>query len=175
MEMGRQVNFYITSSDEVGLLDFLRESDAIVAYPFLAERRHQRMSKAEMFQIFPRYLTSQYGLSLSRFSPKLNYRALPEQPSLPKARWALDSANSEVIEYDRCVVVQAEGAKPIINRGRFWVADAMDSGETKDREFVAWSASVLSKARAKLKKFRSLTYIGDEAMRLHASSKIDLR
>jgi len=68
--MGRQVNCYLTHADESELLESLRDSEVVIAYPLLAERRAQHISTAEMIKIVPRYGTRQYGLSLSRFSPE---------------------------------------------------------------------------------------------------------
>ena len=175
--MGRQINFFLCSSDQKDFDEFLKTFDNVYFLAYYNKTDKPTIIEDTIIQNHLKegsrvYIVRKQDINEIKFMyiEKFNY-------------WLIDDISSPVLHYDLCLTIDN-----YIHSGRLYFQPKFVENlqwVEKNYDFVKWSDCIISKTRRFLKKYRYkyestnyeyTVYCGDEALRLltNNTAKISL-
>jgi hypothetical protein len=148
--MGKQVEFYMTHTDELAFLDAVDAGSVSLIYNAFKDPEKMKMVSLEPVG------QDSYDANLSILNSSIDCRPLyhfVEKASV----YTVDLLESEVIQFNRCVVT-----KTWLKNGRLWYEEMARSG-SKRRDFLSWADSVLGWIRKSYEVGEDGRYVGPHA------------
>ncbi len=157
----KQINFYLTNSDQVKLLGDLSERDEFLIASSVSHDGNLRLAQAAKLKDIGAEPLQAY---LVRPCDMVGVRIR----TLENQAHCVDSRRSPVVEFTRSFHGNNK-----LSRGRLYVTTAYYDGKTlvrKEDAFVKWATTLISIARKKLKRDAATqSYFGEDALRLKES------
>lgn len=126
--MGKQLGFYMTSIDETALLEQLHCSGDVLVQNYFTTSAPIAVTSFEIIRDI-----GDFDASLSVYCPEINPKILITE--LPGGKRSMDVTRSEVIEFNRCVLLNDGTLAP----GRFWYDHQTMAGKPKRERFLKWA------------------------------------
>ena len=164
--MGRQINFFMTNSDEDKFIKYVKSTGDVLLFGYIS-----KTSDFQPLERLPETVTEKFSLGIWLFNRSIS-KNLETKYIYEQGYFLIDQFNSSVIEFSRCY---QEGNA--IFRGRIhadftYMQD--NKWINKEPEFGKWYKQIASWLRRNYQRMDSVTYIGPDAGRLFNNGELEL-